>query len=285
MRAMGREDLSITRARMLERLCSSDGGKGPSTVIIVAHPDDETIGASSIISQLNQVTIIHVTDGAPCNMHDARAAGFATRREYANARREECLSAMALAGVMKQNVIELGISDQEASLEVDGIANRLAEVLRYLEPDVVLTHAYEGGHPDHDATAFAVHSAHWLLEREGLTPPAMFELALYHARGGVTVMLDFLPGSPGNEKKTLVLSDDARELKRRMIARFFTQRETLKQFPIEVERFRFAPSYDFTKPPHPGRLHYEYFEWGMTGTKWRELASETLGNLRASGDT
>jgi LmbE family N-acetylglucosaminyl deacetylase len=250
----------------------------------VAHPDDETIGASSVISRLTEVTIIHITDGAPRNMKDATAAGCETRREYADARREECLAAMELVGVKQQNVIGLGITDQEASFEVAGIAHRLAEVLRQLGPDVVLTHAYEGGHPDHDATAFAVHSAHWLLERKGLTPPAMFELALYHTRDGVTIMSDFLPGSHGDEKRTLLLSDDACRLKRRMIECFFTQRETLNQFPIEVERFRLAPLYDFTIAPHPGRLHYEFFDWGMTGTRWRELASRTLGKLGANGE-
>jgi LmbE family N-acetylglucosaminyl deacetylase len=275
----------MTAALKLERLCSSDDEcTAPSTVIIVAHPDDETIGASSTLSRLNDVTIIYVTDGAPRNMRDARAAGFTTRREYASARRDECLTAILLAGVSQHNVIELGITDQQASFEVVGIAHRLAEVLRRLSPDVVLTHAYEGGHPDHDATAFAVHSAYWLLNREGLTPPALLELALYHTREGVTVMSDFLPGRDNEERKTLVLSPHARELKRRMIESFVTQRETLSWFPVEVERFRVAPSYDFTKPPHASRLHYEYFDWGLTGTKWRELARETLGTLGSSGD-
>jgi LmbE family N-acetylglucosaminyl deacetylase len=275
----------MTTALMLERLCSSDDEcPAPSTVIIVAHPDDETIGAGSTLSRLNDVTIIYVTDGAPRNMRDARAAGFTTRHEYASARRDECLSAILLAGVTQNNVLDLGVSDQQASFEITGIAFRLAEVLRRLRPVVVLTHAFEGGHPDHDATAFAVHSAHWLLKREGLTPPALFELALYHTRDGVTVMSDFLPGRDSDGKKTLVLSHDARQRKRRMIECFVTQRETIRLFPVEVERFRVAPSYDFTKPPHEGRLHYEYFDWGMTGTTWRELAREALGNLEGSGD-
>lgn len=282
---MVREYLSMTTALMLERFCSSgEESTAPSTVIIVAHPDDETIGAGSTLSRLNDVTIIYVTDGAPSNMRDARAAGFTTRQDYASARRDECLAAILLAGVTQRNVLELGVTDQQASFEVTGIAYRLAEALRSLRPDVVLTHAYEGGHPDHDATALAVHSAHRMLGREGLTPPALFELALYHTRDGVTVMSDFLPGRDSGEAKTVVLSHDARQRKRKMIQCYGSQRETLSLFPVEVERFRVAPRYNFTNPPHEGRLHYEYFDWGMTGPRWRELAREALGTLESCGD-
>ena len=40
---------------------------------------------------------------------------------------------------------------------------------------VVLTHAYEGGHPDHDAVAFAVHRA------ARRTSAAVVEMPFYHA--------------------------------------------------------------------------------------------------------
>ena len=57
---------------------------------------------------------------------------------------------------------------------------------------------------------------------------------------------------------------------------FHTQRQVLCWFPIEVERFRKAPAYNFTRPPHPGKLHYDYFDWGVTGEKWLRLAREAL---------
>jgi hypothetical protein len=36
-----------------------------------------------------------------------------------------------------------------------------------------------------------------------------------------------------------------------------------------------APLYDFTKPPHAGKLWYESLGWSMTGRRWRELAALT----------
>jgi hypothetical protein len=42
--------------------------------------------------------------------------------------------------------------------------------------------------------------------------------------------------------------------------------------PLDYERFRAAPAYDFTVSPHTGRLHYEHCNWGMTAERWREFA-------------
>jgi hypothetical protein len=46
---------------------------------------------------------------------------------------------------------------------------------------------------------------------------------------------------------------------------------------------RIPPEYDFTVPPHPGKLHYEKFDWGVDGDRWRALASVALERLQISG--
>jgi hypothetical protein len=55
-----------------------------------------------------------------------------------------------------------------------------------------------------------------------------------------------------------------------------TQRHVLGSFPLDVERFRVAPAYDFLQPPHDGRLYYERFRWGVSGAQWSELARSAL---------
>src|SRR6266850_7376836 len=72
--------------------------------VIVAHPADEVVGAGCLISKLVDVTILHVTDGAPCDTPDAAAAGFKERSAYAEARRRECLAALAIANVPEDRV-------------------------------------------------------------------------------------------------------------------------------------------------------------------------------------
>lgn len=242
--------------------------------VVVAHPDDETIAAAGQLPRLKGVRIIHVTDGAPSNMADAQAHGFATREAYATARRRELEDAMRLAGIAPEALIGLGIADQEAALRLAAMARLLTESLDGAE--IVLTHAYEGGHPDHDAVAFAVHAAARLLRRGGA--PAVIEVPLYRAGPSGWVRQEFEP-RPDWPETVLHLTPEQRRLKQAMIAAHATQRGVLAGFAIAVERFRAAPDYDFRELPNSGRLIYESHDWGMTGTFWQRLAAAALAEL------
>jgi N-acetylglucosamine malate deacetylase 2 len=275
----------MTTARgedVLDRLCADDARPAPTVVLVVAHPDDETFGAGSRLPRLRDGRVVLVTDGAPRDMRDAEANGLSTREDYARARRDELLAALALADLGPERLTELGRVDQEASLDLAGLARDLEAILRESRPEAVLTHAYEGGHPDHDAAAFAVHAACRLLEARGLTPPVIVEMACYQGAGGRTAIHEFVP-APGREPTTLELSDEQRAFKRRLYECHRTQWRVLGSFPVAVERFRLAPAYDFTAPPHAGRLNYERFEWGMTGDRWRDLAAAALAELGNGG--
>jgi LmbE family N-acetylglucosaminyl deacetylase len=244
--------------------------------VVAAHPDDETIGAGALLARRGFVdALIHVTDGAPRDMRDAAAHGFATREDYADARRGELDAALAAGGIAARRRVALGAADQEASLQLAPLARRLAGLLAEIRPQLVLTHAYEGGHPDHDAAAFVVHAACGLL---GDAAPLIGEMASYHAAGGVFVAGEFLPDA---EVEPTVLALDEREcaLKHRLFECFATQRAVLAAFPVGVERFRPAPPCRFDRPPHAGAPYYEGFSWGMTGARWRELAASALVEL------
>ena len=244
-----------------------------SVLIVAAHPDDETIGCGGLLGRMRSPRVLHVTDGAPRNLVDARAAGFELCEDYAAARRTELLNALELAGVSAQRAECLEIADQEASLAMADLARRIANLLRDLRPSAILTHPYEGGHPDHDATALAVHAASNLIPAS----PEIYEFTSYHARNGVMEVGCFLiDGEPG---EPVVLTNAERQRKQRMVECFATQLPMLRNFPLDIERFRTAPVYDFTQAPHAGKLFYENFDWGMTGTRWRDLAAEALNEL------
>jgi len=257
------------------------GRHGGAIVVVAAHPDDETIGAGGCLPRFGETTLLHLTDGAPRGGR-AAAAGCKTREAYRAARRRELVAAAQLAGIDPDRCIEMGLLDQEASLHLDRSAWRLADWLAEARPQVVLTHPYEGGHPDHDAAAFIVHAARRLLEREGWASPRLLEFTSYHARAEGLAVGVFLPAA-GCAESDVLLSEAERDLKRRMFACFATQQHVLSAFPIGVERFRPAPLYDFTRPPHPGPLHYESFDWGMSGERWRALAREAIRALELEG--
>lgn len=249
--------------------------------MVVAHPDDETVGVGSRLGRLPGATLVVATDGAPRDRRWWGAPEHATREAYARTRRRELHAALAVAGMRPARVFSLGLVDQEASYRLVELTRRTAAALAALGPAWVLTHPYEGGHPDHDAVAFAVHAACRLLERAGRAAPAVVEFASYHVCAGEIAPLRFLDDDAS--AVTALLTPDERALKRRMMECYATQRETLRYFPVEVERFRPAPAYDFARPPHAGRLFYENFDWGVTGARWRELARAALAVLDVCG--
>jgi len=259
-----------------DALCNSEMVNWGKRVLIVApHPDDEIIGAGAHIPSIRDLWVIHATDGAPRDMRDANEKGFMTREEYAVARQREALAALRLAGVGAERCLHLEFADQEAAHNIPDLTRRLLSLIRGLRPDSVLAPPYEGGHPDHDSVALAVHTAVRMARLETGSAPQIVEYALYHAWEGRMRAGEFLPRE-GIPIANLALEPAERVLKCRMLACFATQQRTLAPFATDVERFRKAPAYDFTAPPHEGPLNYENFNWGMTGREWRRIARESL---------
>jgi len=239
-------------------------------LIVAAHPDDETIGAGIWMARRpssDGITIVHVTDGSPRYLSDARSAGFATREEYAAERRRELLAAVGLAGIHPDQCRALGYVDQESFHDLRDLVESIRGVIAELKPDLILTHPYEGGHPDHDACAFAVGHA--------LDGAPHHEFASYHNGPTGLVSGKFLCEGP---EEVLTLSPAERELKAAMFSCFRSQKRVLDWFTIAQEKFRIAPKYDFTKPPHEGELLYERFGFA-TGEDWRRRAAEALAAL------
>jgi LmbE family N-acetylglucosaminyl deacetylase len=256
----------------LDRIARGEAA-GLSVLVVAAHPDDETIGLGGLLAALRDVRVIHVTDGAPRDGRDAARHGFGSIADYAAARRREALAALAVAGLEEARAVALGVPDQEVSLHMVPVAHRIAETVLARRPDLVVTHAYEGGHPDHDAVAFSVHAAARLLR----DPPPVAEMTGYHAGPQGIEIGCFLP--PEGAAITLPLTPEGAALKRRMLDCFATQREVLAAFPMGAEKLRPAPAHDFTRPPHPGALFYEHFPWGMDGTRFRVLAAAAMQGL------
>lgn len=246
--------------------------------VIVAHPADEVVGAGCLISKLVDVTVLHVTDGAPGDMRDAKAAGFQERCAYAQARRQECLAALAIANVPEDRVVEFEVTDHCAAHHLAELTKKIATFLQQSGADIVVTHPYEGGHPDHDATAFATHAALRLIKENGFRPPVLFEMALHPSEDFQAKLPEFLPGSE-RETTTLVLDERAQKLKQRMFACLETQRESLEVSPVGPEKFRQPTAYDFSAPPQAGKLHYENFAWAPRVKEWQSLASKALADL------
>jgi LmbE family N-acetylglucosaminyl deacetylase len=152
-------------------------------MIVAAHPDDETLGLGAQLCRFDDALLVHATDGAPRDGEDARNYGFAAPAEYAAARRRELAAALRAGGADGLRTLCLGLPDKEAMADLAGLSRRIAGLFREENPAAVITHAYEGGHPDHDSVAFAVHAAGRLIDH----PPTIIEFPLYHRAAGEMV--------------------------------------------------------------------------------------------------
>jgi LmbE family N-acetylglucosaminyl deacetylase len=250
---------------------------GP-VLFVAAHPDDETISASGLLQRLKKAHFVYITDGAPRNLSDAERANYTSRESYAHARRHELQEALAWAGLESICQIHCNITDQETPYNMAGIACRLANVIENIKPVCIFTHAYEGGHPDHDTASFVVWAACKMLKRKSKTPlPYIYEFSSYHGvgNGPEIVTYDFIH-SKGNVVLTSNLTETECDIKKKMISCFKSQASTVALFSIGVERFRNSPNYNYRLRPHDGPLYYEFFDWGITSEKWRRLAVEAI---------
>jgi N-acetylglucosamine malate deacetylase 2 len=207
-------------------------------------------------------------------MRDALLYGFSTRDEYARARRAELEQVLSLLRLAPNVLSGMWFPDQTLSWHLKEAAELLVKCFREIDPEVVITHPYEGGHPDHDATAFAVSAALRLMN----SAPAHLEFASYNRIGGIHRWLTYLPW-PACQSCTIRIPEEEKTRKQTLLNCFQTQQRTLQGVPLDFEYLRVAPAYRFTEPPHPGKLNYEYYSWGMTGEQFRRLGVEALRAL------
>jgi LmbE family N-acetylglucosaminyl deacetylase len=243
-------------------------------LLVVSHPDDETIGAGALLARSTDAHVVLVTDGAPADptlwpLH-VREGG---RPRYATVRRREFLAALGVAGLPPTRVHELGVADGGAIDAVPAIVDALVTLIEKIDPDSVLTHAYEGGHVDHDATSLAVWAAMMLTKRGH-----PHEMALYNQQHGNIVTHEFLHhAGPG---RTVWLDERLRAKKTAMLEHYASQKSQYSlYFDVDVERFRCGLPPDFSRPPGAEVPLYERIGAFTTGEEWRSRARQALQAL------
>lgn len=251
---MPREIYAAQNDALLAQLMAPDRPSLPfKTVVIVAHPGDETLACGALLPRLPDVCIVHVTDGAPHTVTAAREHGFHHWADYARVRRKELERAAAVGGLPAPVLKTLGLPEQSAALRLAALTRVLLGFIAGAE--LVFTHAYEGCDPDHDAIAFAVAAARSRMRGHG---PVLIDMPLYRRH-------DDRDGAA-----RLRLTHDERVRKARMLAEFVSQQEALMAFGVRDECYRIAPKHDFTHPPD-GVL-YDSIDRGITGGQFAQLA-------------
>lgn len=245
-----------------------------STLAVVAHPDDEVIACGSLLQRMQRAVVVFATDGAP------RDEGFwkkyGSREAYAEVRRQEARRALRKAGasaVFLSDCVPRGIADQELFRTLPAAIAALERVIAQARPECILTLAYEGGHPDHDAACFIAS----VIGRRVSLP--VWESPLYHRNADGASVLQAFPRLTGSEVE-LRSECGLLENKIAMFRAYESQNLALESFRPDYETYRPVAGYDFTRPPLPWKLNYEYWHWPMTG---EEVSAAFAEYLRQEG--
>lgn len=227
--------------------------------VVVAHQDDEAIGFSGVVHRFPRALVVHVTDGAPADAREWKHCS--SREEYAAVRAREAaasLDAANHAGVR----IALGICDSQVLWHLRQLLKRLADLFSQHEIRFVFTHAFEGGHPDHDATAFAVKTA---AVCSGAT---VVEAPFYRQGEAGSVWQCFEPRTDCLEHEVL-LAPQQQRIKARMLAAHASQAVACAKASKTIERFRVAPPHDYLRLPT--RISRNYARSGIDAALWKSL--------------
>lgn len=226
---------------------------GDRILILAPHPDDEVVACAAAIGRARaagaQLSVLFLTHGcieqaAMWPWARSRYAEVVARRR-AEAQQVCAELGVAIAGWSDRPARHLWRELPEAETEVRAAVAATAA-------DQLWVPAFEGGNPDHDG-ANAIASR---LAADGLS---VLEFAEYNLAGGRATSHRF--PDPTGAEDPLQLTDAERAAKRRALALYASEQGNLGYVATEREVCRPLPAYDYSRPPHPGKLWYARFQW------------------------
>jgi LmbE family N-acetylglucosaminyl deacetylase len=167
-------------------------------LVLSPHPDDELIGLGFTLlkqhEQGNTITVIYTSNGAPQVPEWYPVGGCNNPEEYLEKRKIEAARALEdVLGIPAHDNYFLPFADYDLSFCLPALENALKEIFSITNWSEVYVPAFEGGHPDHDATHLAAVKAYKLLG----APFYLYEYAEYGLDNeGKPVFNTFTDGKP-----------------------------------------------------------------------------------------
>ena len=222
-------------------------------LVLVPHPDDEVVGCAAALRRARQdgaeLFALYLTTGVP----SVEVAWPWQRWRHGDRiaqRRSEAADA-----ARRLELRPLLFTDWPSRQLKDHLADAHALVAAHwaaVGADQLWAPAFEGGHQDHDVTNF--------LASRFAAQVDVVEFAEYNAaRAGRQAF----PHTTGDEQ-TLLLSPEEADWKAALLGGYRSERANLahlfrRGFTREV--LRPLARYDYSRPPHSGRLFYQRHQW------------------------
>jgi len=231
-------------------------------LIFAAHPDDETVACGGLLQRSSESLVLFAVDGAPRGYGFERK--FGSLGAYSEERFREASRALAL--VPRCSIGRLArkdgtaFADQHLFQELKEAFLSLRRVTRDFAPDLLVSHAFEGGHIDHDTCHILAKQTASVLSLCHMEFPLYWRTAQ-----GQDVFQRFR--DPRNDEVVLALSPRELLVKRRMLAEYKTQQDLTSVFAAATERFRPAAETDSLDAVW-SRYPFE--------NRWRQLRAEVF---------
>ncbi|HEV2270707.1 MAG TPA: PIG-L family deacetylase [Steroidobacteraceae bacterium] len=209
-------------------------------LVFAAHQDDEVLGLGLTLarhrSHCERVTVVFTTNGAGGNWKESNAL----KRAVSAARFKEACDALAIIRIDAAEIVCLGFPDGGLHRYIPEASQDIATLIRAIAPDTIYVHAMEGGHVDHDVTAFIVQEACARL----LIEP-VFEWAEYNseAPGGQPISdarFASDPYVPDFESAPTPFDESEFTSKQEMLAKYASQAVSIRYYPFRTEILRRA---------------------------------------------
>jgi LmbE family N-acetylglucosaminyl deacetylase len=213
---------------------------GGGVLVFAAHQDDEVLGLGLTLvkhrSRGDRVTVVFTTNGAGPNWQES----CAIKQAVSATRFKEACDALAIIGIDPAEIVCLGFPDGGLHRYIPEASKDIAALIRAIVPHTIYVHAIEGGHRDHDVTAFVVQE---VSARLRISP--VFEWAEYNseAPGGQPISdarFASDPYVPDFECAPTPFDQSEFTSKQQMLAKYASQAVSIRYYPFRSEILRRA---------------------------------------------
>jgi N-acetylglucosamine malate deacetylase 2 len=207
-----------------------------NVLALVAHPDDESIGLGTYFQLCRKAHLLFLTSdqvGQSKVIVEGESAVAHSVRELEAEAAVRLVPNVAIVGFER-------FPNRALCDHLPQAAGRIETTLRHVGASFLLTHAFEGGHPDHDCCSFLANRVSRLVNIP------VIEFPVYS--GGPRSIVQGFSDAEGVIR--LIPTDTQRSLKDAMFRAHASQSSVMRRFSASRDEcFREQPLYDYYVPP------------------------------------